>query len=225
LGSDLSAPTQVQPEVVSELPEPIGAVAAYDANDEPFFATAPIGSSDLALPEPTPQAEVIPELIPSEVVPSEVIPSNVVEFPSSAISASATTESEYEKAIEEATAAVDAHPPHVTATASQHTVPAETPEEVEVTPMAMATAAAASAPAVAPSPSHYEAEAELARALKTVMGAESDTSSVPVAVHEAEQAPSREDANRLAAAVEKVMQRELPGLIWKIMAELDISKR
>jgi len=230
LGSDLPAPTEIQPEVVSELPEPIGAVAAYDANDEPFFATAPIGSSDLALPEPTPQAEVIPELVPTElvpteVVPSEVIPSNVVEFPSSAISASATTQSEYEKAIEEATAVVDAHTPHVTATASQHTMPAETPEEVEVTPMAMAAVAAAAAPAVAPSHSHYEAEAELARALKTAMGAESDTSSVPVAVHEAEQAPSREDANRLAAAVEKVMQRELPGLIWKIMAELDISKR
>ena len=229
-GSELPAPTEVQPEAVSELPEPIGAVAAFDANDEPFFATAPIGSSELALPEPTLQAEVIPEVVPAqivnaEVVPSEVVPSNVVEFPSAAISASATTESEYEKAIEEATAAVDAHPPHATATASQHTVPAEKPEEVEVTPMAMTTAASASAPAVAPSHSHYEAEAELARALKAAMGAESDTSSVPVAVRDAEPAPAREDANRLAAAVEKVMQRELPGLIWKIMAELDITKR
>ena len=225
LGSELPAPPEVQPEIVSELPEPIGAVAAYDANDEPFFATAPIGSSDLALPEPTPQAEGIPEVVLSEVVPSEVVPSNVVEFPSSAISASATTDSEYEKAIEEATAAVDAHTPDVTATASQHPIPVETPEEVEVTPMAMAAAAAASAPAVAPSHSHYEAEAELARALKTAMSAEPGTSSVPVAVQDAEPAPSREDANRLAAAVEKVMQRELPGLIWKIMAELDISKR
>jgi hypothetical protein len=37
--------------------------------------------------------------------------------------------------------------------------------------------------------------------------------------------PSPADANKLAAAVERVMKRELPNLIWKIMAELDLKKR
>ena len=230
LGSELLVPIEVQPEAVSELPEPSGALAAFDATDEPFFATAPIGSSDLALPEPTPQSEVIPEVITSkvtnvEVVPSELIPSNVVEFPSSTVSVPATTESEYEKAIEEATAAVEAHAPHVTATGAQHAVPGEMLVEPEVTPMAMATAAAVSAPIVPPSHSHYEAEEELARALKAAISEPPNTDSISLVAPPIENVHAPDDANRIAAAVEKVMQRELPGLIWKIMAELDVSKR
>jgi hypothetical protein len=147
-----------------------------------------------------------------------------VEFPSSAINVS-TTESEYEKAIEEATAAVDAHAPEVSATASQHIVPAETLEELDVTPMAMATAAAASVPVVAPPHFHDEAEAELARALKAAISEPASTESASLVAPEVESTHSPDNANRIAVAVEKVMQRELPGLIWKIMAELDISKR
>jgi len=212
---ELPPPTEPQAEVVSELPSPIEAVSAFDATDEPFFATAPIGSSDLALPEPTPPLEIA----------SEVLPSNVVEFPSSVINAPTATASEYEKAIEEATAAVEAHSPQVSATADQHITPADTIEEANIVPMAMATAAAASVPVVAPSHSHYDAEAELAHALKAAMSEPASTESASLTAPEVEAAHSPDDANRIAAAVEKVMQRELPGLIWKIMAELDISKR
>jgi hypothetical protein len=41
----------------------------------------------------------------------------------------------------------------------------------------------------------------------------------------AEPAASAHDSNHLAGAVESVMKRELPNLIWKIMAELDLRKR
>ena len=87
----------------------------------------------------------------------------------------------------------------------------------------MAAAATASAAGVASPHPNYEAETELARALKAAMVSEADSASAAVAAPELP--PSPEDANRLAAAVERVMQRELPGLIWKIMAELDLRKR
>jgi hypothetical protein len=45
----------------------------------------------------------------------------------------------------------------------------------------------------------------------------------PSTVQEA--AASGKDSNHLAGAVESVMKRELPNLIWKIMAELDLRKR
>jgi hypothetical protein len=32
------------------------------------------------------------------------------------------------------------------------------------------------------------------------------------------------DANHVASAVDHVLQRELPTLVWKIMAELDLRK-
>ena len=155
---------------------------------------------------------------------AEVVASNVVEFPASAM-ASAISESQYEKAIEEAAAAVDAHAPELTAIASQHPAPSETLETAEVVPMAMATAAAASAPVVVPSHSNHEAETELARALKATLGESAVGEAAPIGESEVEQAHSAKDANRVAAAVERVMQRELPGLIWKIMAELDLTKR
>ena len=215
LTTELPPPAELQPEVASDLPSPIEGSAAVDELDEPFFATAPIGSTDLALPEPIQPLEVT----------HDVIPSNVVEFPSASHIPPASTEPpQHEVIAEETNPEVVVDTSSVVASSTQH-VDSPVVEKAEVVPMAMAAAAAASAPTLTPTHSNYEAEAELARALKKAMGAESDTSSVPVAVHDAEREPSGEDANRLAAAVEKVMQRELPGLIWKIMAELDISKR
>ena len=88
--------------------------------------------------------------------------------------------------------------------------------------MAMAAAAGVS-PAVAPAPQGPEAEMEIARALGAAMGVESSLthaeSSTP------DQPTGSQDANNLAAAVENVMKRELPNLIWKIMAEIDLRKR
>jgi CheY-like chemotaxis protein len=211
--SELPSPTEPELEVVSELPSSSGAIAAFDETDEPFFATAPIGSSELALPEPVVQPEVTHELVPS----------NVVEFPSSAFNAPTAIEHpQHEIVIEEAKPeiAVDA-----IAASTQSADSSGSSENADVVPMAMAAVAAASAPVVAPGHPNYEAEAELARALKAAMGAEADSGSTSFAVEDVERAPSGEDANRLAAAVEKVMHRELPGLIWKIMAELDIRKR
>ena len=211
--SELPPPTEPQLEVVSELPSPSGAIAAFDETDEPFFATAPIGSSDLALPEPVVQPEVTHELVPS----------NVVEFPSSAFNApTAIEQPQDEIVIEEAKPAISAD---AIAASTQSADSSSNSENADVVPMAMAAVAAASAPVVAPGHPNYEAEAELARALKAAMGAEADSGSTSFAVQDVEQAPSGEDANRLAAAVEKVMHRELPGLIWKIMAELDVRKR
>ena len=212
LGSELPPSTDSQPELVTELPSPIG-TSGFEELDEPFFATAPIGSTELALPEPVQPTELA----------HEVVPSNVVEFPSAALSASTTIESEYEKAIEEATSAVDASTPDVMAMSAQPAVHQDTVEQAEVMPLAMAAAATAAAPIAAPPHPNYEAEAELARALKAAMTTEADSTSVSFTVPEPP--PSPKDANRLAAAVEKVMQRELPALIWKIMAELDLTKR
>ena len=93
--------------------------------------------------------------------------------------------------------------------------------ESEPAPMAMAAAASATAPAS--TAIGQEAEVEIARALSAAVGAEiSHPHSASGQVTEI--SPSS-DANTMAAAVEKVMQRELPNLIWKIMAELDLRKR
>lgn len=185
--------------------------AGFEELDEPFFATAPIGSSDLALPEPMESAH-------------EDLPSNVVEFPSSATDAVAIEPPQHEAVGEEAKHEVVASAAEVTSV--QATDFSHTFAKTEIAPMAMAAAAAtAAAGAVAPLHPNHEAEAELARALKAAAGAESGAGAASFASQDSELAPSPEDANRLAAAVEKVMQRELPNLIWKIMAELDLSKR
>jgi hypothetical protein len=97
-------------------------------------------------------------------------------------------------------------------------------ETAEPAPMAMA-AAASAAPAAAPTPLGHEAELEISRALAAAV--ESEAPSAP-AVHAESDAISSDaitDANKVAAAVERVMKRELPNLIWKIMAELDLGKR
>ena len=89
-------------------------------------------------------------------------------------------------------------------------------------PMAMA-AAAGIAPVTAPTPLGREGELEIASALSAAMSMDS-----PVA-HAESSAPDQpagsHDANSVAAAVENVMKRELPNLIWKIMAEMDLRKR
>ncbi|MBV9146866.1 MAG: response regulator [Acidobacteria bacterium] len=92
--------------------------------------------------------------------------------------------------------------------------------EAEHPPMAMA-AAAAVGPVAVPTTMHQEAELEIARALSAAVGAESSSANQT----ESSPAQNEGDANKLAAAVEDVMKRELPTLIWKIMAELDLRKR
>ncbi|MBV8521105.1 MAG: hypothetical protein JOY71_03055, partial [Acetobacteraceae bacterium] len=49
-------------------------------------------------------------------------------------------------------------------------------------------------------------------------------SDVPQAVAESAPAPVG-DANVVAAAVESVLKRELPSLVWKVMAEMDLERR
>jgi len=84
--------------------------------------------------------------------------------------------------------------------------------------------AAAAATAPSPAPEGHDAEVEIARALAAAVG--SGAPSEPMAHAQSEALSSAPtDANRVAAAVERVMKRELPNLIWKIMAELDLGKR
>ena len=101
-------------------------------------------------------------------------------------------------------------------------LPVDSSHAGEPEPMALA-AAAGVAPAVVRSPLGREAELEIARSLGAAMGVESSAQHHESPAQE-ETAGSR-DANNLAAAVENVMKRELPNLIWKIMAEIDLRKR
>ena len=95
----------------------------------------------------------------------------------------------------------------------------------EPAPMAMAAAAAAApAPAIASTHIGSEAELEIARALSAAVGAH-DSNDPRSTTGRVTEISSGGDANAMAAAVEKVMQRELPNLVWKIMAELDQRKR
>ena len=99
-------------------------------------------------------------------------------------------------------------------------------ESAEPEPMAMAAAATASAaPIAAPASSGQQAELEIARALSAAVDSESPSEHVVRAESESFSSEMVTDANKVAAAVEKVMKRELPTLIWKIMAELDLHKR
>lgn len=94
--------------------------------------------------------------------------------------------------------------------------------EPDPAPMAMAAAAAAAAPVAAPSTVKMDsdAEMEIARALSAAVGGE-----LPLAAASNAGQPEAKDANNMAEAVESVMRRELPNLVWKIMAELDLRKR
>ena len=92
--------------------------------------------------------------------------------------------------------------------------------------MALAAAAAASAPAPmlpSPVPATHDGELETTRGIASVIELRSPTA--PVSTAYQVEGPSPADANKLAVAVERVMKRELPNLIWKIMAELDLNKR
>jgi DNA-binding response OmpR family regulator len=83
-------------------------------------------------------------------------------------------------------------------------------ESSESAPLTMAAAAAA-----APPSAHLGRETEL-EIVRTVSAVASEVAGSGAATG---------DANNIASAVEKVMQRELPSLIWKIMTELDLQKR
>lgn len=99
-------------------------------------------------------------------------------------------------------------------------------ESAEPESMAMAAAATASAaPIAAPASSGQQAELEIARALSAAVDSESPSEHAVRAESESFSSEMVTDANKVAAAVEKVMKRELPTLIWKIMAELDLHKR
>jgi CheY-like chemotaxis protein len=100
-------------------------------------------------------------------------------------------------------------------------------EEAEAEPAPIAMAAAASATAAAAAPTLQigrEAELEIGRALSAAVAAETSTQVASADAHIGELSRSK-DANNMAEAVENVMRRELPNLIWKIMAELDLRKR
>jgi hypothetical protein len=83
-------------------------------------------------------------------------------------------------------------------------------------------AMAAAAGAVAGMSLTANPDPEVARAIAAALAQEAltdaQTSEVPPVA-----APAP-DANHLAGAVEKVMKQELPSLVWKIMAELDLRK-
>jgi hypothetical protein len=105
--------------------------------------------------------------------------------------------------------------------------PVHIEQSVEAAPMAMAAAAAAAPVSSQPSTLPHAAEAEIQRAMAAAMGHDGGTAEIGAGIpsEAAESKGEDADANHLAGAVEKVMKRELPNLIWKIMAELDLRKR
>jgi hypothetical protein len=106
---------------------------------------------------------------------------------------------------------------------SHHPVEAPHIDTPEPAPMAMAAAANTVAPSAPPSLAR-DAEAEIGRAMAAAVGSEASLNQ-PEPPSAAPEAATGKDANHLAGAVESVMKRELPNLIWKIMAELDLRKR
>ena len=107
---------------------------------------------------------------------------------------------------------------------SHHPVEAPHVEIPEPAPMAMAAAASAVTPSAPPSLAQ-DAEAEIGRAMAAAIGREGSSNQPEQPTTPAGSAAPGRDANHLAGAVESVMKRELPNLIWKIMAELDLRKR
>lgn len=95
--------------------------------------------------------------------------------------------------------------------------------ETDALPRAMAAAAAAAAPSFPTESAAHDAAFEITRALSYAVGAEAASDGIA-----ASPAPTEEkkpaDANKMASAVERVLQRELPSLVWKVMAEIDIEK-
>jgi hypothetical protein len=87
-------------------------------------------------------------------------------------------------------------------------------------PMAMAAAAGA----VPGGSLTANPDPEVARAIAAALAQEALANDQTFDIPEPLATPAS-DANRLAGAVEKVMKQELPSLVWKIMAELDLRKR
>lgn len=107
---------------------------------------------------------------------------------------------------------------------SHHPVEAPHVEIPKPAPMTMAAAASAVTPSAPPSLGQ-DAEAEIGRAMAAAIGREGSSNQPEQPTTPAESTAPGRDANHLAGAVESVMKRELPNLIWKIMAELDLRKR
>jgi hypothetical protein len=97
--------------------------------------------------------------------------------------------------------------------------------ETDALPRAMAAAAAAAAPSFAAESAAHDAAFEITRALSYAVGAETASGESTAASPSQTDDKKPADANKMASAVERVLQRELPSLVWKVMAEIDIEKQ
>ena len=198
------------------------------------------------LPAPVEQAEAAPEIIPeptleletepaSETVSTQFQAAPVIEMPvrhsephsidvTPTISAPDESEPKTDAIEIVAPETDDAVIQQMREGLSHHPVEAPHIETPEPAPLAMAAAASAVAPSAPPSLAKA-AEAEIGRAMAAAVGSEAPLNQPEQPSAAPQAAASGKDANHLAGAVESVMKRELPNLIWKIMAELDLRKR
>src|SRR5690348_2511911 len=188
-----------------------------------------------ATPEIVPEPMLEPEAEPAsathsadfQIAPVIEMPARHIEPPAieHASSASATAELEPETDTIEIVAPEpdDAVIQQMREGLSHHPVEATHIEASEPAPLAMA--AAASATPTEPQSLAHDAEAEIGRAMAAAMGSSATVSQPEQPDTPPQPATATRDANHLAGAVESVMKRELPSLIWKIMAELDLRKR
>jgi hypothetical protein len=223
--ANISVPEMLQPasdvqlhsDFVHETPAglPVSQIASPEPSDVPFRAepvefapmeVAPVieqaeASSDLVGVEPAIDSPAaVEEVVPSPLMGSDPEEPSVVGVPDTD-----------DAVIEQMRAAISTLP-----------VDASHATEEHASPMAMAAAAGVS-PISAPL--GRETELEITRAVAAAMSAASPAHTEEAKGVETSAPPSAQDANSVASAVEKVMQRELPSLIWKIMAELDLKKR
>jgi hypothetical protein len=197
------------------------------------------------LPSPVQEAGVTPEIIPEPMLETEPEPTSEIhsaqfqaapviempvrhiEPPSIDVTPSLSDPEELEPATDEieivAPETDDAVIQQMREGLSHHPVEAPHIESPEPAPLAMAAAASAVAPSAASLA--QDAEAEIGRAMAAAVGHEASPIQPEQPNAAPEAAASGKDANHLAGAVESVMKRELPNLIWKIMAELDLRKR
>jgi hypothetical protein len=208
--------------------------AQVEAAMHGFDVQSPVEQPEAA-PEivPAPTLEVEPE--PATEVHSAEFQAFVVEMPvrhieshSIDVTTSSSANGESEPATHEseilAPETDDAVIQQMREGLSHHPVEAPHSESSEAAPRAMAVAAGAVAPSAPPSLAK-DAEAEIGRAMAAAVGSEVAPNQPEQPNAMAEPAASAHDSNHLAGAVESVMKRELPNLIWKIMAELDLRKR
>jgi len=200
-----------------------------------FDLPAPVEQAEAALeiiPEPTLELETEPT---SETVSAQFQAAPVIEMPvrhiePHGIGATPTISAPEES--EPATDAIEIVAPEpddaviqqMREGLSHHPVEAPHIETPERAPLAMAAAVSAVAPSAPPSLAQ-DAEAEIGRAMAAAVGSEVSPNQPEQPSAASQPAASGKDANHLAGAVESVMKRELPNLIWKIMAELDLRKR